>query len=139
MNKKGQIIVIEDDPDDIEIISTAVRALELPNSIIVFDNSTGVVAHLLQPEVDPMLVISDINLPRQHGLDLYRELITRDEFVSKDVPYVFLSTSDDFVKPATTLSKCGYFVKPRNYADYVNMIQRIVLYWNTVAYRISDI
>jgi CheY-like chemotaxis protein len=129
MNRDGAIILIEDDPDDIEVITTAVTILDLPNPLVTFTSGRGVVEYLTDPKNDPLLVISDINLPGLQGIDLYVQLIAETAFAAKDVPYVFLSTSPGYYKQAAAVSKCGYFVKPRDYFAYVSIVQRIVLYW----------
>jgi CheY-like chemotaxis protein len=129
MNRNGEIILIEDDPDDIELITTAVRHLNIPNPLVTFTSGKGAVSYLTDPQADPLVIISDINLPGQQGVDLYMQLMADPTFAARDVPYVFLSTSPGYYDQAMAVSKCGYFVKPRDYFAYVNIVQRIVLYW----------
>lgn len=129
MNPNRPIVIIEDDPDDVDIITTAVKMLELPNPIVIYSDSSEALQYLSNNNLYPVLVISDVNLPRQSGIDLYKDLIANPGFASKRIPYVFLSTSPQYASIASKISGCGYFVKPRNYFDYVGIVQRIVLYW----------
>ncbi len=126
-------MLIEDDPDDVEIITAAIDLLQIDSELVVFRGPNGVREYLTDPLVMPMLVISDVNLPITHGIDIYIDLQAHAGFAAKRIPYVFLSTSPQYSARASEVNECGYFVKPRDYFDYVSIIQRIVLYWRAVA------
>ena len=93
MSQNGPIIIVEDDPDDIEIYETIFDELGLKNRLLFFMNAALALDYLKKMEVSPFLIICDINMPTMHGLAL-REIITEDqELCKKSIPFVFMSTS----------------------------------------------
>lgn len=126
---ENPIVIIEDDPNDVDIIVAAHDLLNIPNKLKVFKDSFGVLNYLTEPSVQPLLVVSDVNLPKVDGISLYQNLLTIPDFVAKRIPYVFFSTAPNRTSIGARISGCGYFVKPQNYFDYVELVQRILLYW----------
>ncbi|MGZ3853868.1 MAG: response regulator, partial [Flavisolibacter sp.] len=67
MNKEGPIIVIEDDADDQELLDEVFRNLGYVNKIIYFHDGNDALLYLNRSEVQPFLILSDINMPRLNG------------------------------------------------------------------------
>lgn len=139
MRNKGDIIVIEDDPDDRDLLMNAYDALaaekNYSNKLVLLEDSTTVVDYLKTYKAKPFIIISDINMPKIDGFAL-RDLIFNDPALSRFcVPYVFLTTTDNpkYVQDAYKLSVQGYFIKPTGFRDYVNMLDRIMRYWEKSA------
>ncbi|HEX2534178.1 MAG TPA: response regulator, partial [Chitinophagaceae bacterium] len=70
MNKKGPIIVIEDDDDDQEILTEIFRKLDYGNPIIFYKDGNEALAYLNRSDVQPFLILSDINMPKINGFEL---------------------------------------------------------------------
>src|SRR3954470_18208468 len=116
MPKKGPIILIEDDVDDQELISEAIRSLAYQNEIKSFDNGQEALEYLATTSDKPFLIFCDVNMPVMNGLEL-RKHINDDEYLrNKSIPFVFLSTSDDKdpVRKAYALASQGFFKKPNS-------------------------
>jgi chemotaxis family two-component system response regulator Rcp1 len=131
MRRNGEIIIIEDDEEEINIIEMAFTKLGYPNKITFIADSTQVIDYLSNDSVNPFLIISDINMPKLDGYTL-RGLISNDpQLAGKCVPYIFLSTSDlnEHVIKAYKMSVQGYFRKPSGFNDYSKMLEKIVTYW----------
>lgn len=131
MKKHRDILVIEDDEDDREILQEIFRDLGYRNHIIFFSDSTEALAYLRKPEIDPFIVISDINMPKLGGFDL-RNLILKEEiFMDKDIPYIFISNAQDdkSVKEANKLFAQGYIHKGGDYNNYKEKIKDLIDYW----------
>lgn len=131
MKKHRDILVIEDDEDDREILQEIFRDLGYKNHIIFFSDSTEALEYLRKPEIDPFIVISDINMPKLGGFEL-RNLILKEEiFMDKDIPYIFISNAQDdrSVKQANKLSAQGYIHKGSDYNNYKEKIRDLVDYW----------
>lgn len=131
MNKQGPIIVIEDDPDDRDILSSIFKELEHPNEIIFFENGADALEYL-QGDVYPFIILSDINLPKLSGFELRQMVHTNEGLSAKCIPYLFFSTSVDkkAVYEAYTMSVQGFFLKPDSYQKLKNTINVIIQYWN---------
>lgn len=131
MSQNGPIIIVEDDPDDIEIYETIFDELGLKNRLLFFMNAALALDYLKKMEVSPFLIICDINMPTMHGLAL-REIITEDqELCKKSIPFVFMSTSasKNEIEMAYAETVQGYFVKADTYAGFKQQLTKILDYW----------
>lgn len=131
MNKVGPIIIIEDDPDDQEILIEIFQKLGYVNKIIYFNDGNDALDYLNQSEVQPFLILSDINMPRISGFELRNRVFTNEQLQTKCIPYLFFTTSANkkAVIEAYTMSVQGFFVKPTSMKALENTIRKIVEYW----------
>lgn len=131
MNKTGPIIIIEDDIDDQEILEDIFRELNYLNKLIFFGDSQEALDFLIQTEIEPFLVISDINMPKLSGLELREKVINNEDLRLKSIPYLFFSTSAEqkHVIDAYSRSIQGFFIKPKTYDELKQMMMKIVDYW----------
>lgn len=131
MNKTGPIIIIEDDVDDQEVLEDIFRELNYSNKLIFFGDSQEALDFLTDTEIEPFLVISDINMPKLSGLELREKVINNEDLRLKSIPYLFFSTSAEqkHVIDAYSRSIQGFFVKPKSYDKLKKMMMKIVEYW----------
>ncbi|MCW3119520.1 MAG: hypothetical protein JWM28_3602 [Chitinophagaceae bacterium] len=132
MAKSGPFILIEDDPDDKAILEDVLNELNITNKIIWFTNGQQVLEYLKTTTDKPFIIICDVNLPGQNGLDIKKQL-DKDYHVSiKTIPFVFYSTNanPDFVTEAfTKMNVQGFFVKPSNYEGIKKQVKAMLDYW----------
>lgn len=131
MNKNGPIIVIEDDPDDQEVLVEIFQKLGYINKIIYFQDGNDALAYLNKTDVQPFLILSDINMPKINGFELRNRVFTNEQLQTKCIPYLFFTTSANkkSVIDAYTMSVQGFFVKPNSMQALENTIRKIVEYW----------
>ena len=131
MNKKGPIIIIEDDKDDLAILTDIFKELNYANELIFFEDSVEALEYLTATVVEPFLVISDINMPKLNGLELREKVHNNEDLRMKSIPYLFFTTSAEqsHVIEAYSRSIQGFFVKPNNYEKLKNIVIKIVDYW----------
>lgn len=131
MNKKGPIIVIEDDEDDREFIKDVFEELNFSNKIIFFEDGQKALYHLLNEKIEPFIIISDINMPVLNGMALKEEIQKNENLRLKCIPYLFFTTSanQQHVIDAYSKSVQGFFIKPSNIDKLKVMIKKIVEYW----------
>lgn len=131
MNKNGPIIVIEDDVDDQEVLVEIFEKLGYKNKIIFFEDGNEALAYLNQSDVQPFLILSDINMPKLNGFDLRSMVFTNEQLQTKCIPYLFFTTAANkkSVVDAYTMSVQGFFVKPTSMQALENTIRKIVEYW----------
>ena len=131
MNKKGPIIVIEDDLDDQEILEEIFQKLGYINAIIFFSDGNLALEYLNKTDTQPFLILSDINMPKINGFELRNKVFTNEQLQSKCIPYLFFTTSatKKAVTDAYAMSVQGFFVKPSSMGDLENTIKKIVDYW----------
>ena len=131
MNKTGPIIIIEDDVDDQDILTDVCKELKYVNELIFFGDSVKALEYLTETDIEPFLVLSDINMPRLNGLELREKVINNEDLRLKSIPYLFFSTSAEqrHVIDAYSRSIQGFFIKPTSYDKLKAVITKIVEYW----------
>ena len=131
MNKRGPIIIIEDDMDDQDILADIFKELKLDNKLIFFGDSEQALEYLTGTGIEPFLVLSDINMPKLNGMELREKVHNNEDLRLKSIPYLFFSTSAEqrHVIDAYSRSIQGFFIKPNNYDKLKSTIIKIVEYW----------
>ena len=131
MNKRGPIIIIEDDSDDQDILSEVFKELNYKNELIFFDDGVQALEYLTNTEIEPFLVLSDINMPKLNGMELREKIHNNEDLRLKSIPYLFFTTSAEqkHVIDAYSRSIQGFFVKPNNYEKLKKIMVKIVEYW----------
>jgi DNA-binding NtrC family response regulator len=131
MNKSGPIIIIEDDIDDEDILAGIFKELNYDNKLIFFGDSVQALEYLTNTDIEPFLVLSDINMPKLNGMELREKIHNNEDLRLKSIPYLFFSTSAEqkHVIDAYSRSIQGFFVKPSNYDKLKSILVKIVEYW----------
>jgi CheY-like chemotaxis protein len=141
MAQTGPIIVIDDDQDDQEILQDTIQELGIPNQIIFFSRGPDAFNYLKTTEDKPLLILSDMNLPEQSGIDFKRHLDSDPQLRQKSIPFVFLSTYVDkrVVDIAyKELTIQGFFQKSGHYEELKNLIKLVVDYWKVCKHPNSE-
>ena len=114
MNKKGAIVIIEDDVEDQEILEQIFSKLNYKNEVIFFSDGHKALEHLIASKEKPFLILSDINMPKINGFELRDKIQTSDELSLKCIPYLFFTTAstNQIVIDAYSKAVQGFFVKP---------------------------
>jgi CheY-like chemotaxis protein len=138
MKRNGDIIIIEDDPDDweilLEVFTQVMDSNKYTNRVVIIEDSTLVVDFLKESKTEPFLIISDINMPFLNGFELREKISADPKLGQRKTPYVFLTTGGNdprYVDDAFKLSAQGFFVKPTSFNDYIKLVSEIVGYWKT--------
>lgn len=133
MAANGPIIVIEDDRDDQEIMAELLKRLRPDNKLIFFNNAPEAYTYLKTTSESPFIILSDMNLPVQNGLEFKRQLDSDPVLRRKSIPFIFLSTSvnQQSVNEAFgKMSTQGFFKKPGTMAEFNQLMSRILDYWS---------
>lgn len=133
MNKKGEIIFIDDDSDDRELFKEAYRELAIQNQLTVFSNGLAAYEYFNNTNKDLFLIISDINMPRMTGIQLRNKMQQLGEVKLRTVPFLFLTTgtASDNIIYSYSHSVQGFFLKPSRYAELKIILQRLFDYWQS--------
>jgi DNA-binding NtrC family response regulator len=131
MNKKGPIVVIEDDLDDQHILTSVFNYHKYENEIVFFQDGAKALAYLQQTDVHPFLILSDVNMPKISGFELKKMVHTIDGLSQKCIPFLFFTTASNAqsVVQAYSMSAQGYFVKPTGYQKLSDTIKLMIDYW----------
>jgi len=132
MTPTGPIILIEDDSDDVLTMQEALKDLNIGNELIYFPNPIEAMKYLRETTAQPFLIICDLNMPLQDGLDFKRNVDADPELKKKSIPFIFYSTSAteaDVSKAFLQMSIQGFFKKASSYIDILSDITAIIQYW----------
>jgi CheY-like chemotaxis protein len=131
MNKSGPIIIIEDDVDDQEMLVEIFHKLGYVNEIVYFADGNKALEYLNKTDIQPFLILSDINMPRINGFELRNKVFTNEQLHTKCIPYLFFTTAANkkSVIDAYALSVQGFFQKSNTMEGLENTIKKIVEYW----------
>jgi CheY-like chemotaxis protein len=131
------ILLVEDNPDDIELTLRALRQRQVANQIVVMHDGVEALDYLAGtgpfagrgPAPMPEVVLLDLKMPRMGGLELLRRLRAAER--TRCLPVVVLTSSDeetDLVR-SYHLGANSYVRKPVNYAEFTEAVQQLGLYW----------
>ena len=131
MNKKGPVIVVEDDEDDQLILTEVFNNLKYTNEVIFFSDGEKALQFLKNPDVDPFFILSDINIPKLNGFALRDKLKSDADLSLKYIPCLFYSTavSPQMATEAYHTSVQGLFIKQSSTEEIQNTISVIMEYW----------
>ncbi|MGV3528653.1 MAG: response regulator [Flavisolibacter sp.] len=131
MNKNGEIILIEDDPDDLDMFKQAYTELGISNPLVVFAHGKDAYEYFNNTKKDLFLIISDINMPVMSGIQLRDKMQQVGEVRLRTIPFLFLTTgtAPDNILYAYSHSVQGFFQKPNNYPKLKAILKHIFEYW----------
>lgn len=131
MPKNGPIIVVDDDQEDHFIIEEAFREITFDQQLLLFDKAQDFLEFLRTTNEQPFIIFCDINMPGMNGIEMRNEIINDPYLREKSIPFVFYSTAVNKaeVRQAYELTVQGFFQKPSNHAELVNLLRLIIDYW----------
>ncbi|MGZ5218623.1 MAG: response regulator [Chitinophagaceae bacterium] len=132
MSHTGPIIVIDDDKDDQEILQDAITDLGIVNQLIFFDKGPDAISYLKTTADKPLIILSDLNLPQQGGVEFKRQIDADPQLRQKSIPFVFFSTyfNRNIVDIAyNELTIQGFFQKSSNYEELKSILKLVIEYW----------
>jgi two-component system response regulator len=130
----SSILLVEDNPDDVTLARRAFRKNNIDNEIIVAKDGAEALQLLLpadqsSAQVNPAIVLLDLNLPKVSGLDVLRRL--RADERTEMLPIIMLTTSseDRDVEYSYRLGANSFVRKPVNFDDFQNAARVLGEYW----------
>ena len=138
-NGLKRILMVEDDPRDVELIMTALEEHNLANEVVVAKNGEEALDYLyyrenfqLRPNGNPVLVLLDLKMPKVNGLEVLRQIRNDDKL--KMIPVVVLTSSreeKDWIE-SYKLGINGYVVKPVDFHEFVDAVRDLGVFWALV-------
>lgn len=129
-----EVLLVEDNPDDVELTLHAFRKHNLANHVTVVRDGAEALEFLLggnRHTTDrlPKVVLLDLKLPKVNGLEVLGEI--KSDPRTKSIPVVVLTSSredrDLFV--CYELGVNSYIVKPVDFTQFTEAIRQLGLYW----------
>jgi two-component system response regulator len=131
------ILLVEDNPDDVELTIRALKKNNIANAIDVVRDGEEALDYLAatdkyanrQPADLSQVVLLDLKLPKIGGIEVLRAL--RADPRTKLLPVVVLTSSSEEPDIITgyQLGANSYMRKPVNFVDFLEAVRQLGLYW----------
>jgi len=132
-----EILIVEDDPNDLELTLHALREEHICNQIQITRDGEEALDFVFcrgafrdrHPDCDPKLILLDLKLPKVDGLEVLEQI--RHEARTKLLPVVILTSSkqeEDMAK-SYCLGVNSYIQKPVDFDRFRSAIKQLGHYW----------
>ncbi len=139
IGKIRNILLMEDDPRDVELTLAALEEHHLANQVTVVNDGAEGLDYLFRRGKfnaraggNPILVLLDLKMPKVNGLEVLKA-IKADEIL-KMIPVVALSSS----RETPDLIECykrgvnAYVVKPVDFAEFMRAVKQLGIFWAAI-------
>jgi len=139
MSTLGRILIVEDDPNDVELTLTALEEYNLANEVVVTRDGEEALDYLhcrgnfkARSNENPAVLLLDLKLPKRDGLEVLRQIKSDEKL--KLIPVVVLTSSHE-EKDVVASYKLGvnaYVVKPVDFHEFVNAVKELGIFWAVI-------
>ena len=135
--KAKKILLVEDSPDDQELIRMALQAEHIANEIMALNDGEQALDYLfcrgVYAERDitdtPLVVLLDIKMPKVNGLEVLQQL--RADPRTSLLPVVMLTSSNEEQDILTSYENRvnSYVRKPVDFQQFTEVVKQLQFYW----------
>ena len=129
MEDDRTILLVEDSPDDVELILRSLKKHNIRNEVTVKSDGAEALDWLLSAETLPTVVLLDLKLPKIDGLEVLERIRTDER--TKLLPVVILTSSKEQEDRLESyrLGANSFVRKPIDFAEFSEAINQLGLYW----------
>jgi two-component system, response regulator len=138
--ERGEIVVVEDNPDDVKLALRAFRKANAADQVTILRDGAEALEYLFCTgryqhrvgEPPPRVVVLDLKLPLVDGLEVLRRV--KSDPQTRMIPIVVMTSSSEARDMTTTygLGANSYIQKPVDFASFTEVVRGISAYWLTV-------
>ena len=139
MDSLGRILMVEDDPKDVELTLTALEEYNLANEVVVTRDGQEALDYLYcrgqysaRHSDNPAVLLLDLKLPKVDGLEVLHQIKSDDRL--KMIPVVVLTSSREErdMMRSYQLGVNAYVVKPVDFHEFVNAVRELGVFWAVI-------
>jgi len=136
LDNLGRILMVEDDPKDVELTLTALEDYNLTNEVVVTRDGEEALDYLycrgsfkMRTSENPAVLLLDLKLPKIDGLEVLQQIKSDEKL--KMIPVVVLTSSREErdMVASYKLGVNAYVVKPVDFHEFVNAIKELGVFW----------
>jgi len=130
------ILLAEDNPNDVELVVTALREARLANEIVVANDGSQALDYLYRRGAyagrttgQPAVILLDLKMPKVDGGEVLRQI--RADPKLKELPVVVLTSSreESDLLQSYELGVNAYVVKPVDFEEFTNAVTKLGCFW----------
>jgi two-component system response regulator len=131
------VLLVEDNPDDVELAMFAFRKNNLGNRIHVARDGAEALEYIFgtgayasgKAAQTPKLILLDLKLPKVDGLEVLRQI--KSDPRTRNTPVVMMTSSreENDLVASYSLGVNSYIVKPVDFQQFVEAARTLGLYW----------
>ncbi len=135
--KKKNVLLVEDNPDDVQLTLRAFRKNNIANDFIVLEDGQEAIDYLYANgeykdrdiSDQPSIILLDLKLPKIDGIEVLRR-IKADE-VLRLIPVIILTSSreEQDLLNSYSLGANSYIRKPVDFNEFMEVSKQMGLYW----------
>lgn len=139
MTGLSKILLVEDDPNDVELTLSALARNRLANEVVVVRDGQEALDYLFcqggyasREDHNPPVVLLDLKLPKVSGMEVLERIKTDPSL--RTVPVVVLTSSReerDLIK-SYNLGTNAYVVKPVDFQEFIEAVKQVGLFWAVI-------
>ena len=134
-DSEPRVLLVEDNPDDVELTLRAFRKHNLANEIIVARDGEEALAVLFERDKEGAehravdMVLLDLKLPKVDGLEVLRQV--KSNLETQTIPVVVLTSSkeENDLEESYRLGVNSYIRKPVDFVKFTEVVMQLGLYW----------
>jgi CheY-like chemotaxis protein len=139
MHPAKRILLVEDDPKDIELTLAALAEHNLANAVEVARDGVEALDYLYRrgsfaqhPPGNPVVIMLDLKMPRLDGVEVLKQLKADEQL--RLIPVVILTSSRESLDLETCyrLGVNAYVVKPVRFVEFVEAVKHLGVFWGLV-------
>jgi CheY-like chemotaxis protein len=136
MKALKRILLVEDDPKDIELTLAALEDHKLANEVAVARDGVEALDYLYRrgsyaqrPVGNPVVILLDLKMPRMDGVQVLQEIKADDQLGL--IPVVVLTSSRESLdlQACYRLGVNAYVVKPVRFVEFVDAVKQTGVFW----------
>jgi CheY-like chemotaxis protein len=136
MSALGRILLVEDDPKDVELTLTTLEEYNLANEVVITHDGEEALDYLYRRGAftnrsngNPAVLLLDLKLPKVDGLEVLQQVKSDEKL--RMIPVVVLTSSreESDMVASYALGVNAYVVKPVDFYEFVNAIRELGVFW----------
>ncbi|MBI5476634.1 MAG: response regulator [Ignavibacteriales bacterium] len=133
------ILLVEDNPKDVELTLEALAEHNLANRVTVAKDGVEAMEYLrcegkykLRNPEQPAVILLDIKMPRMDGIEVLQAI--RGDGKLKKIPVVMLTSSREGpdLKKCYDLGANAYVVKPVDFENFIEAVKQVGVFWAVI-------
>ncbi len=123
------ILLVEDNPGDVELVREALTEAKVRNKLHVAVDGVKALEFLKNSDPCPDLILLDLNLPRKNGREVLQDIKSDPNLAV--IPVVVLTSSkeeEDIIRSYRLHANC-YISKPVDLEQFLNVVKSIENFW----------